>query len=49
VAGSVGRRWKGGWLTTNLKVQNLLDEEVKQHVFGDIMRRTVMLDALFRF
>lgn len=49
VAGSVGRRWKGGWLTTNLKVQNLLDEEVKQHVFGDIMRRTVMLEALFRF
>ncbi len=46
---SFGRRWKDGWLTTNLKVLNLLDEPVKQHVFGDLTRRTVMLEALFRF
>jgi outer membrane receptor protein involved in Fe transport len=44
-----GRRWKDGWLTTSLKVLNLLDDPVKQHVFGDILRRTVMLEALFRF
>jgi iron complex outermembrane receptor protein len=49
VSGSFGRRWKDGWLTTNLKVLNLLDDPVKQHVFGDVMRRTVMLEALFRF
>ena len=46
---SVGRRWSDGWVTTNIKVLNLLDDPVKQHVFGDLMRRTVMLEALFRF
>jgi iron complex outermembrane receptor protein len=49
VSASFGRRWQDGWLTTNLKVLNLLDDQIKQHVFGDIMRRTVMLEALFRF
>jgi iron complex outermembrane receptor protein len=49
VSASFGRRWKEGWLTTNLKVLNMLDQNVKQHVFGDILRRTVMLEALFRF
>lgn len=49
VSAGFGRRWKAGWLTTNLKVLNLLDDPVKQHVFGDILRRTVMLEALFRF
>ena len=46
---SVGRRWKQGWLTTNLKAINVLDEAVQQHVFGDVLRRTVMFEALFRF
>ncbi len=49
VNASFGRRWKDGWLTTNLKVLNLFDDPVKQHVFGDILRRTVMLEALFQF
>ncbi len=49
VSASVGRRWSDGWLTTNIKVLNLLDDPVKQHVFGDLMRRTVMLEALFKF
>jgi outer membrane receptor protein involved in Fe transport len=46
---SVGRRWQDGRWTTNLKILNLLDDETKQHVFGDILRRTVMLEALFKF
>jgi len=49
VSASVGRRWSDGWVTTNIKILNLLDDPVKQHVFGDLMRRTVMLEALFRF
>ncbi len=49
VTASVGRRWSDGWLTTNIKVLNLLDDPTKQHVFGDLMRRTVMLEALFSF
>jgi iron complex outermembrane receptor protein len=46
---SAGRRWRAGRLTTNLKVLNLLDDPVKQHVFGDVLRRTVMVEALLRF
>ncbi|HSL19423.1 MAG TPA: TonB-dependent receptor [Methylomirabilota bacterium] len=46
---SAGRRWQSGRLTTNLKVLNLFDEAVQQHVFGDVLRRTVMLEALLRF
>ena len=49
VTASVGRRWSDGWVTTNLKILNLLDDPVKQHVFGDLMRRTIMLEALFKF
>ena len=49
VSATVGRRWSDGWVTTNLKVLNLFDDPVKQHVFGDLMRRTVMLEALFKF
>ena len=49
VSASAGRRWSDGWLTTNLKVLNLFDDPVIQHVFGDVIRRTVMLEALFRF
>jgi iron complex outermembrane receptor protein len=49
VSASVGRRWNDGSVTTNLKVLNLFDDEIQQHVFGDVLRRTVMLEALFRF
>ncbi len=49
VSASVGRRWSDGWLTTSLKVLNLFDDPVQQHVFGDVLRRTVMLEALFKF
>ena len=49
VSASVGRRWSDGWVTTNIKILNLLDDPVKQHVFGDVLRRTVMLEALFKF
>jgi len=49
VSATVGRHWKDGWLTTNLKVLDLFDQSVQQHVFGDVLRRTIMLEALFRF
>ncbi len=39
---SVGRKWAGGRYTTSLKVTNLLDQDVQQHVFGDILKRSVM-------
>jgi len=49
VGGGFGRRWMEGRLTTTLKVLNLLDDAAQQHVFGDVLRRTVMLEMLVEF
>jgi hypothetical protein len=32
-------RWLNGQLTTSVKVINLANQEIQQHVFGDIMKR----------
>ena len=34
--------WLGGQLTTSAKFINLLNEDVQQHVFGDILKRQVI-------
>jgi hypothetical protein len=34
-------KWPRQKLTTSLKVNNLLNETVQQHVFGDLIRRTI--------
>jgi outer membrane receptor protein involved in Fe transport len=44
-----GVRWMGERLVTSLKVTNLLDEEVQQHVFGDILKRQVAVEARVTF
>ena len=44
VGASFGKRWLEGQLTTSIKVLNALDDRARQHVFGDILRRTVMLE-----
>ena len=31
-------------LTTSITIANALDDRARQHVFGDILRRTVMLE-----
>ncbi|HUG54533.1 MAG TPA: TonB-dependent receptor [Vicinamibacteria bacterium] len=49
VSGSFGVRWAGGRVTTTLKATNLLDEEIQQHVFGDILRRSVTAEVRFDF
>jgi hypothetical protein len=36
-------------LVTSVKVMNLLNQEVQQHVFGDIMKRQVVGEARFSF
>ncbi|MCY4026601.1 MAG: TonB-dependent receptor [Acidobacteria bacterium] len=48
VNGSVGMRWQDGAITTVLKGTNLLNRHIKQHIFGDILRRTVLLEVRFR-
>ena len=42
VNGSFGVKWMDGRLTTMVKVNNLLNQDVQQHVFGDILKRSVV-------
>jgi outer membrane receptor protein involved in Fe transport len=42
VNGGFGLRWMNDQLTTTVKFINLANQEVQQHVFGDIMKRQVI-------
>jgi iron complex outermembrane receptor protein len=42
VNGGFGLKWLGDQLTTTVKVINLLNEDVQQHVFGDVLKRQVI-------
>lgn len=47
VNGSFGMKWSGGTVTTLIKVTNLLNQSIQQHVFGDVLRRTVVGEVRF--
>ena len=47
VNGSVGVKWQGGAVTTTVKVTNLFNQTVQQHIFGDLLRRTVVGEVKF--
>jgi hypothetical protein len=49
VNGAFGVRWLGDRITTSLKVNNLANQEVQQHIFGDIMKRQVVGEVRFGF
>ncbi|HXH05463.1 MAG TPA: TonB-dependent receptor [Vicinamibacterales bacterium] len=49
VNGGLGARWRGDRLVTALKVVNLANEEVQQHIFGDILRRQVSAELRVAF
>ena len=36
-------------LVTSLKVNNLANQEVQQHIFGDIVKRQIVGEARFTF
>ena len=42
VNGGFGVRWAGNKVVTSLKFNNLANEEILQHIFGDVMRRQVI-------
>ena len=44
-----GVRWLADRVTTSLKVTNLANEEVMQHVFGDVTKRQVVGELRFIF
>ncbi len=47
VNGTLGYRWTDTF-TTSLKVINLFDQEIQQHVFGDVMRRQAVVELKMR-
>ncbi len=49
VNGGVGVRWSKNKVTTSLKVVNLTNQNVQQHVFGDILKRQVVGEMRVRF
>jgi iron complex outermembrane receptor protein len=44
-----GVKWAGDRLRTTLKVVNLTNEDVQQHVFGDILKRQVIGEVKVKF
>ena len=45
VNASLAFKWAGGHLTTALKGTNLLNQDIQEHVFGDIVKRTVVAEV----
>ena len=41
VSASFGVRWANGKVTTSVKGTNLLNQTIQQHVFGDILKRSL--------
>jgi outer membrane receptor protein involved in Fe transport len=42
INGSIGAKWRGGRYSTTLKVVNLTNKQVLQHVFADVSRRQII-------
>ena len=49
VNAAFGVRWLGNRLTTSIKATNLGNEEVQQHIFGDILRRNLVGELRVEF
>jgi iron complex outermembrane receptor protein len=45
VNGSFGVRWMGGRLTTGVKATNIFNRDIQQHIFGDILKRSVVTEV----
>ena len=46
---SFGVKWNQGKFITTLKGTNLTNAEIQQHVYGDLIKRAVFLEARFNF
>jgi outer membrane receptor protein involved in Fe transport len=49
VNGAFGVRWMDNRITTSVKVVNLGNQEVQQHIFGDVMKRQVVGEVRLGF
>ena len=48
VNGSFGVKWARGKITTLVKTTNLFNEDIQQHVFGDIIKASVVGEVRFK-
>jgi hypothetical protein len=42
-------KWNDGRVTTAIKSNNILNKTVQQHVFGDLLKRSVIGEVSFNF
>ena len=49
INGGVGIRWAGQRVITSIKFTNLANEDVLQHIFGDVLKRQVIGEVRFTF
>ena len=49
VNGAIGYRWLNDKVVTSLKLTNIGNQEIQQHIFGDILRRQVVGEVRFGF
>jgi outer membrane receptor protein involved in Fe transport len=49
VNGSFGVKWADRKVTTLIKVTNLFNQDVQQHIFGDILKRSGTAEVQFKF
>ena len=49
INGGVGVRWAGQRVITSVKFTNLANQDVLQHVFGDVLKRQVIGEVRFTF
>ena len=42
---TAGMKFDGGRYSAALKIVNLANEDVQQHIFGDILKRQVMVEV----
>ena len=49
VNGAFGVKWFGDKVTTSLKLTNIGNQQVQQHIFGDIIRRQIVGEVRLQF
>src|SRR5262249_42560315 len=49
VNGGFGVKWANNRLTTSIKSTNILNQTIQQHVFGDIIKRSVIAELRVSF
>jgi len=47
--GAFGVRWAGGRVVTSIKGTNLANQEVMQHIFGDVLKRQIVGELRVNF